>query len=97
MIISLLEAGWQIVMYVCLTLQIGALVNTIMLIGVLLMLVIMDVGVNTAKETHRLSATISPFDDDYENINEDPAQSSFELLDNNIGMGKKGIGGLLNF
>lgn len=76
---------------VCLTLQIGAIVNTIMLIGLLLMLVIMGVGVSAAKEEHRLSlSTSSPIDDDYENINKDMDQTSFELMQNNIGMGKKG-------
>lgn len=75
---------------VCLPLQIGALVNTIVLIGVLFMLVIMDVGASTAKETHRIStSSFGSIDDDYENLNEDLDESSLELMQKNLGLGKK--------
>ncbi|KAK3885705.1 hypothetical protein Pcinc_010091 [Petrolisthes cinctipes] len=68
---------------------IAAIINTIVLIGILLMLIVMGIGVDAAKETHRISATTSSsFDDDYENINEDLSQSDFELIQQNIGLVK---------
>jgi len=66
---------------------ISALMNSIMFAGLLVMLVIMQVGASTAREMHKTSTSPS-VDDDYENLNLEMDESAFELMQQHIGMVK---------